>query len=193
MHGQVVVQLRVEGCHELLVLPSGDDVAVHLREHLGLRAGCGNVRRADERHRNAPDAAHLVRGGKAAELAAVGVAAHGDVHRPEADRAALDRLREQNQPRARAKHRQAAFDLLPQRLKQTEIVQKLSHRGALPAGENQPVERPVEIAALPDLKMRRAQPVEHSGVLDEGALQRQNRNGHLTCPVPPSAGRSHPR
>ena len=75
MHRGVVVELGVEGGDELVALLRRHDVTIDLGQYAGIAAHRLDVGCADERHWDAADALHLVFGGEAAQLAAVGVAA----------------------------------------------------------------------------------------------------------------------
>ena len=67
--------------------------------------------------------------------------------------------------------------MLCNRLEQAGGAQQLALRGALAAGQNHPVDRIVEILGRAQQLPRRAEVIQHGGVLGERALHRQNA-GH---------------
>lgn len=83
MYTRVVGELRMEGGDNLAALACRDDVSVDFGKHLHAVACRRDVWRADECHRYLTDAFHVVYGMETAELAAVGVTLHGDIHRVE--------------------------------------------------------------------------------------------------------------
>jgi hypothetical protein len=70
-------------------------------------------------------------------------------------------------------------------LKQIQIMEQLAHGGALAAGENQTVERLLQISLLANFKVLHAQSIQHGCMLDKGTLERKNPYAHFTSPVLP--------
>lgn len=84
MHPRVVVQFGMEGCDQLIALPCCHDVPIHFGKHLARARYIIYIGGADEGHRDVcTDLLHWLRGEETAKLAAVGIAAHIDVHRAE--------------------------------------------------------------------------------------------------------------
>ena len=171
MYRGVIRQFGVERRDELAALPRGDDIAADDGEDFRAARNAFDIRRAYERHRDIADAFHFRGAGEAAELSAVSVAPHADVHRAEVDvRVVRDMLCEEYQPRAGTEHGHAAFDHSPHVGGHIQVAEQFAYDGGFAAGDHEPVERAGEIALLPDLGSLCAEAFQHTHMLDERAL-----------------------
>lgn len=141
-NGQIAGQLRMKRGGQHVSLFCRDDVAVDGAENFCLFADMGNPWRADEdqgerffAHRRNDGM-----GGEAVDLAAVGVAADGDVHDAEMGCFAFDFLGQQNQSGTSAPDGHAVFDALTERFHQAEDGEQFGDGGAFTAGDNQGVD-----------------------------------------------------
>ena len=117
-------------------------------------------------------------GGERAELATVRVAPHDGVKRAEVDVVIVIELAgQQDHASAGAEHRLAGGDMLCDRLEQAGGAQQLALRGALAAGQDHPVDSIVEILGRAQQLPRRAETIQHGGVLGERALHGEDA-GH---------------
>ena len=133
MDARVLVELGMEGEGELFALLHGHDVSVAGGQGLHAPARLHDERRADERCRHGAHAGKLQRGAEAAELPAVGVAAHEDVQRGDARRAAVvvgvEASRKQDEAGAGGEHGHAVLDALAQGLEHAKLGKQLALRG----------------------------------------------------------------
>ena len=81
MNGAIHIQFRMKSRHELTALPGCHDLVSNTCEHIGIPPYALNVRRANERHGNPPNAGKITFRTKTAELSTKGVSHHFDIHR----------------------------------------------------------------------------------------------------------------
>ena len=186
VHAGVAVFFWVEAQRRHAALAHADHrvavLARHRRDDLDALAHAGDQRRANEtrldvecflasRHRN------RALFGKA--LVAEGVAAHGDVDKPQRllpRRGVFELAGAVNEPRAGREHRQSCGRGVAQRLGQPEAVRQLIDDTRLAARNHQPIE-PVQIARYSYPASRHPEPVQNAQVLLDAALQRQHPDG----------------
>lgn len=164
MHEQRVIEFGMEGGDQLMTLTGSDDVAIDHREHLYPIAHRRDVRSADEGHRDG-GTGELIGGVEAAELAAVGVAQHGDIHGAEVGGI------EHDEAGTGAEHREPVLDGITDGLEQPEVAQQAQHGGALAAGDDEGILRLLPVGELTHFEGLDTEAVQDVGVLDESALE----------------------
>src|SRR5512132_389995 len=164
-------ELWVEGCHNEVVLLQDDGPVLEGSEHLDCIAHALDPGRADE-HAAHPmlDPADVEVGFERVHLAAVGVAANGDVHQREERVAAVDLACEDDHAGARAEDRHAGTRPLTDRLDQPVGASELADRRRLAAGERETVDLG-DLLGRAHLDRGRAELGERCDVLPEVALE----------------------
>ena len=136
----VVVKFGVEGAGDLVVVAHGHRCVVQGDEGLDVRTEGFDARGANKGERNSFIFPATL-GVEAAELAAVGVAAHGDGQ-------GAEMVGEQDEAGAGAEGGEALGDALAQRFEHSQVMQQLRLYGGLAAGEHQAVEGTGEVGGL---------------------------------------------
>ena len=193
MHGSIVGELGVESGNELTALLRGYDFVIDDRENFYATFDRFDIRRADKRHFDRFSAEFRNRI-KASELTSVCVSNNGDVHGPKVRNGfVVDLFGKQDHSGAGSEDRQTVLNQITDRVHHVQIDKQLSHRGALAAGKDQPVERPIQVALFTNLEAFCAELFKHLPMFEKSALKSQNRYVHLICRAPPSAVRFRPR
>ena len=130
-----------------------------------------DVRGADKCHGHVLHSSKSTASEETAELAAVGVAQHADVHGlQEAAGLVTQVLGQQYHAGAGSEGGQSSGDAFSERLQHVQTVHQLAHCGALAAGQDEPVHRPVKIIRLTDFEVLHTEAFQHLSVLEEGPL-----------------------
>ena len=165
----------MESRDKLSVLPGCHDMSVYFGKHFNPVVYHFYIRSTEEGHGYLAD--NALKGCfdvETAQLPTVGIAAHEGVHRRNAFRLLpLHFFGEQYQAGTSAENRQPLGDGLPDRYKQSEVVQQLAHGCRLPSGNDETVFRLVPIAQLANLKDFCPQSSKHILMLNECTLQSQ--------------------
>ena len=141
-----------------------------------------DIRRTNKRHRNFFYCAKSIIGEKAAQLSAVSIAFHTNIHRAKTWNTTVHLFCQQNQTGTGAKYRQTCLYFLTQEIIQLKLAQELVHHRAFTARNDKAVHRLIEVAPLANLEVRHAELIQYSSVLRKCALQRQNSNNHDHLP-----------
>ena len=168
-------------------------MAIRLGEDFDLRAGLLDVRGADEVLAHRADVADLGLGDEAAELAAVGVAAHGDGQRLEARaRVVAQVLGQQDEAGTCREHGHALLDPRLDGREHAALPQDLALDRTLAARQHEAVGLFRKVVSIAQLMARGTECAEHRLVLGKGALQGEHADSlcHITSPSPPSGAQS---
>ena len=187
MQAALVGQLGVEGDGQHVALAHRDGMPVDLGQHLHPVAGVLDPGRADEDRVQRLALAVEVR--LEAEPTWRPNALRRDGHVEQAEVLAV----EHDQAGAGAEHRAAGAHELAQRLGQRLALDPERHRGALAAGDHEPVE-PVEVVRARAPRGPRAELLERPGVCLEAALEGEHPDSAVRATSRDAgAGRRWPR
>lgn len=170
----VARQFGVKRGHSSVALSTQYGVAVDHCENLDLFARPFHHRCPDEhRMERAIEPVDIDVGLETVDLGAVAVAAHVEVDRTQSvliGSAIEDARRQQDQPSACAKHREATIDSLAQRIDQAASVEQHRHGGGFTARDYQSIDL-IELRAGAHLSGLHAEAFKNSRVSGERALQ----------------------
>lgn len=135
--------------------------------------GILDIRRTDKPHGKVFYTAYITNRRKAAELSAIGIAAHAHGQAAEAGLlAARDLFCQKYEPCAGGKHGHAAFNALFQYIKHIQLAKELALGGTLAADQNKPCEVLRNIALFADKDGLAAEGAQHFFMLFKRPLQR---------------------
>ena len=123
-------------------------------------------------------------GFEAVDLAAVAIASHGDLERPEVllvVAAVEDLVGEQDHPGARAEHGHPVVETGGDRVEKSRRAQQVGHRRRFPAGHHEGVD-PLELPRGADLDSVHAERTQALNVGGECSLQGEYADVHLGAP-----------
>ena len=152
----------MEGGGDLVVVAHSHRCVVQGDEGLDVRTEGFDARGANEGEGNSFIFPTTL-GVEAAELAAVGVAAHGDGQ-------GTEMVGQKDEAGAGAEGGEALGDALAQRFEHSQVMQQLRLYGGLATGEHQAVEGTGEVGGLAQLDGGAAEGLQALLVLDESAL-----------------------
>lgn len=193
MQPHVVTDFGMEGKGQLISIAYGGDMACRLGEDFDFGADLLYVGRADEVLAHRADVADLGLGDEAAELAAVGVAAHSDGQRFKAGaRVIAQVLGQQDEPGACREYGHALLDPRLDGREHAALHQELTLDCALAARQHEAVGLFRKVVSIAQLMARGTECAEHRLVLGEGALHGEHADSlcHVTSPSPPSGAQS---
>ena len=125
-------------------------MVVNPEKHIDAFAYLCDVRGADEGHRHVAYSFELLVDKETAELPAVGVPQHGNVHGGDSfPGIVLHLFRQKDHAGAGAEGGQTVGDLLTDRKEQLFVLHDPEHRGALSAGEDHTIFRLLPVAQFP--------------------------------------------
>ena len=183
----------MEGERQLLLVAHSRDMTICLGENFDTRTSRFDVRRADEVLAHHADMADFGLGDEAAELAAVGVAAHGDRQRLEA-RALIvaQMLCQEDEAGACREYRHALLDPRLDGCEHAAFHEQLALDRALAARQHEGVRLLFEIRCAAQFAALCADGTEHRFVLGKGPLHGKHTNSlcHIIFPSRPSGSRS---
>ena len=194
----------MKGERQLLAIAHGSDMAVCLGKHFDAWADRFDVRRADEILAHRADVADFGLRDETAELAAVGVAAHGDGQRLEARALVIAQMLCQEDEAGAC--RQDGHALLDPGLdgcehsffkliKHIKLTEQLALHSALATRQHEAIRLLSEVGCAAQLAALRADRAEHRFVFGKGALHGEHADSlcHIISPVLPSRAQSPPR
>lgn len=164
MDACVVVKFRVESSDELAALLCRNNMSVEFGKDLDIVACGSDVWRTDEGHGNLADAFHCVDSAETAELSAIGVALHGDVHCPEM------LMVKHDQSGACAEDGQTVEDCVTDWCEKTFVTDDAHHGSALASGDYQPVFRLLPVIDVPDKEGFHTNALQHFAVFGKCSL-----------------------
>src|SRR3990172_9387623 len=175
-------QLRMEGCHDKAPLLQDDGRAFVAREDPDLGPDVAHDRRPDEHPAHeVVDALDVQVGLERVDLPAVGVALDRYVHEGKQRLETDHSLGHDDHPGAGAEHRHPGACSLQHGFDESGRGRELGDRGALAAGDRQHVDAR-EVLRRTDLYRRGADIGEHTNVLAEVTLQREDPRPHAELP-----------
>lgn len=193
MQPRVVADFGMEGEGQLISIVYGGDMACRLGEDFDFGADLLDVGCSDEVLAHRADVADLCLCDEAAELAAVGVAAHGDGQRLKACALIVAQmLCQQDEPGARREYGHALLDPRLDGREHAALHQDLALDCALAARQHEAVGLFLKVVSIAQLMARDTERAEHRLVLGKGALHGEHADSlcHVTSPSPPSGAQS---